>query len=161
MFRVAPIPSTHIIDGKYLGYIFFLAIIAGLLLALLMFLGVPFLGDMWQFAAFVLLLITASLGIGFFFSCISNSDSTAIQLSMLMLLVSVFFSGFFLPLQSFDNFMLPLIDAIPLTQGIQGFQSILLKGAAPSLGNWVFLGIISVVMYFVTQTLFRRQLNHL
>lgn len=161
MFRVAPIPSTSIIDGKYLGYLFFLAIIAGLLMVLLTFLGVPFLGDIWQFIAFTLLLISASLGIGFFFSCISNSDSTAIQLSMLMLLLSIFFSGFFLPIQNFEHFMLPLIDAIPLTHGIQGFQSILLKGETPLLMNWIFLAVIAIVMYILTQTLFRRQLNHL
>ncbi len=161
MFRVAPIPSSSIIDGKYLGYIFFLAIIAGLLMVLLMFLGVPFLGDPWLFVAFTLLLIAASLGIGFFFSCISNSDSTAIQLSMLMLLVSIFFSGFFLPIQNFEAFMKPLIDAIPLTHGIQGFQSILLKGESPAITTWIFLAVIAIVMYIATQVLFRRQLDHL
>lgn len=161
MFRVAPLPSTSIVDGKYLGYIFFLAIIAALLLALLMFLGVPFLGDPWQMAAFALLLITASLGVGFFFSCISNSDTTAIQLSMLMLLLSIFFSGFFLPLANFENFMQPLLNAIPLTHGIIGFQDILLKGQTPAIWNWAALASIAIVMYIITQSVFRRQLNHL
>jgi ABC-2 type transport system permease protein len=161
MFRVAPIPSTSIIDGKYLGYVFFLAIIAGLLMALLMFMGVPFLGDVWQFVAYTLLLITASLGIGFFFSCISNSDSTAIQLSMLMLLLSIFFGGFFLPLANFDAFMQPLINAIPLTHGILGYQNLLLKGISPAILNWIMLAVIAVVMYIVTQMLFRRQLTRL
>ncbi len=161
MFRVAPIPSTSIIDGKYLGYLFFLAIIAGVLLALLLFLGVPFVGDLWQFVAYTLLLIAASLGIGFVFSCISNSDSTAIQLSMLMLLVSIFFSGFFLPLQNFESFMKPLLYAIPLTHGILGFQSIMLKGETPQLWNWLALAGIAIVMYIITQALFRRQLSHL
>ncbi len=161
MFRVAPIPSTSIIDGKYLGYLFFLAIIAALLMALLLFLGVPFLGDIWQFAAFTLLLVAASLGIGFFFSCISNSDSTAIQLSMLMLLVSIFFSGFFLPIPSFETFMQPLMNLIPLTQGIQGFQSLLLKGETPAIANWIWLAVMTVVMYIITQIMFRRQLSRL
>jgi ABC-2 type transport system permease protein len=161
MFHVAPIPSGSIIDGKYLGYIFFLAIITGLLLALLLFLGVPFLGNVWLFVAFALLLIVASLGIGFFFSCIANSDSTAIQLSMLMLLISVFFSGFFLPVANFEGFMQPLINIIPLTQGIQGFQDILLKGEIPSLANWLFLAGVALVMYLLVQVLFKRQLRHL
>ena len=161
MFRVAPLPSTSIVDGKYLGYIFFLAIIGALLLALLLFLGVPFLGDPWQMAAFALLLITASLGVGFFFSCISNSDSTAIQLSMLMLLLSIFFSGFFLPVADFASYMQPLLNAIPLTHGIIGFQDILLKGQTPAIWNWAALAIIAIVMYIITQSLFRRQLNHL
>ncbi len=161
MFHVAPIPSSSIIDGKYLGYVFFLAIITGLLVVLLLFLGVPFVGDVWQFAAYGLLLIVASLGIGFVFSCISNSDSTAIQLSMLMLLVSIFFSGFFLPLGNFESFMKPLLYAIPLTHGILGFQDIVLKGEAPPLWNWIALAGIAAVMYILTQVLFRRQLNHL
>ncbi len=161
MFRVAPIASNRIIDGKYLGYLFFLAIIAGLLLVLLLFLGVPFLGDVLQFAAFALLLILASLGIGFVFSCIANSDTTAIQLSMLMLLVSIFFSGFFLPLANFQNFMKPLLYAIPLTHGILGFQDILLKGETPPIWNWLALAGIALVMYLITQVLFRRQLNRL
>ena len=161
MFHVAPIPSNSIIDGKYLGYMFFLAIIAGLLIALLMFLGVPFLGDLLQFIAFTLLLIVASLGVGFVFSCLANSDSTAIQLSMLMLLISIFFSGFFLPLANFENFMKPLLYAIPLTHGILGYQDILLKGQTPPIWNWIALAVIALLMYFITQGLFRRQLNHL
>ena len=161
MFRVAPIPSTSIIDGKYLGYVFFLAIIGGLLMALLLFLGVPLLGDAWQFAAYGILLIVASLGVGFVISCLSNSDSTAIQLSMLMLLLSIFFSGFFLPLANFEKFMQPLLYAIPLTHGIIGFQDILLKGETPPIWNWIALAGIAVVMYVLTQALFRRQLNHL
>lgn len=161
VFRVAPIPSTAIIDGKYLGYLFFLAVIAALLLVLLFLLGVPFLGDPLQMAAYSLLLILASLGIGFFFSCISNSDTTAIQLSMLMLLLSIFFGGFFLPIANFDNFMRPLIYALPLTHGIIGFQDIMLKGQTPSIWNWVALVVIALVLYIATQTLFRRQLSHL
>lgn len=161
MFHIAPIPSTSIIDGKYLGYVFFLAIIAALLMALLMFLGVPFQGDAVQFAAYAALLIVASLGIGFVISCLSNSDSTAIQLSMLMLLISIFFGGFFLPLANFEPFMKPLLYAIPLTHGILGFQDILLKGQIPPLWNWLALAGIAIVMYIITQALFRRQLNHL
>ncbi len=161
MFRMAPLPSASIIDGKYLGYIFFLAIITALLLGLLIFLGVPFLGNIWVFVAFTLLLIVASLGIGFFLSCISNSDTTAIQLSMLMLLISIFFSGFFLPIMNFEGFMQPLINLVPLTQGIQGFQDILLKGQAPSLANWLYLAGVALVMYMLTQVVFHRQLKRL
>ena len=161
MFHVAPIPSASIIDGKYMGYTFFLSIIAALLLGLLLFLGVPFLGNIWVFAGFTLLLILASLGIGFFFSCISNSDSTAIQLSMLMLLISIFFSGFFLPLANFEGFMQPLMSVIPLTQGIQGFQNILLKGQTPGFASWFFLAGLAIVLYMITQGIFHQQLRRL
>jgi ABC-2 type transport system permease protein len=80
---------------------------------------------------------------------------------MLMLLISIFFGGFFLPLANFEPFMKPLLYAIPLTHGILGFQDILLKGQIPPLWNWLALAGIAIVMYIITQALFRRQLNHL
>jgi ABC-type polysaccharide/polyol phosphate export permease len=57
--------------------------------------------------------------------------------------------------------MQPLINIIPLTQGIQGFQDILLKGEIPSLANWLFLAGVALVMYIIVQVLFKRQLRHL
>lgn len=75
---------------------------------------------------------SGSLGIGYFFLIMSNSDRSDVQLSRLMLLIPIFFSRSFLPLASFEMFMKPLIHAIPLTQPIQRSQSILPKGEAPT-----------------------------
>ena len=161
MFRVAPISSTTIILGKYLGYAAFLALLGGALTALLVVLGTPLLGSMGQLAGLLLLLIVASLGIGFLISCLSNSDSTAVQLSMLVLLISIFFSGFFLPLENFAPAMQIFARAVPLTHGIQALQNIMLKGTAPSLMSWVFLAAISILAFLFVQVLFRRQLRRL
>ena len=57
-------------------------------------LGVPFLGDPLLFAGVVALLVLASIGLGLFISVISDSERQAVQLSLLVLLASVFFSGF-------------------------------------------------------------------
>src|SRR5690606_29919846 len=102
IFRVAPVSVTQVLVGKYLGYTLFIGAITALLVLLTRLLNIPFLGDPLVFAGLVLLLTLASLGIGFFISAISNSDSQAVQLSMLVLLMSVFFSGFFLPLENFS-----------------------------------------------------------
>jgi ABC-2 type transport system permease protein len=85
MFHISPVSPSSIILGKYLGYTLFLIILAVALLILLIVLGTPFLGSMYLFVGLHLLLIAASLGIGFLISCLSNSDSTAVQLSMLCL----------------------------------------------------------------------------
>ena len=63
-------------------------------------LGVPILGDYFLLALTLFLVIFASIGLGFFISTISKSESQAVQLSMLVLLTSVFFSGFFLRLET-------------------------------------------------------------
>src|SRR4051794_13478072 len=93
LFRVAPVGSAQIILGKYLGYTLFAALIAAALtLGLYYGLGVPFNGNPFWFSVVVLLLIWASLGIGFVISALSTSESQAVQLSMIALLGSVFFS---------------------------------------------------------------------
>jgi ABC-2 type transport system permease protein len=161
MFRIAPVSPSSIIVGKYLGYALFLVLMAIALMALLIVLGTPFLGSLYQFIGLLLLLVIASLGIGFLISCLSNSDSTAVQLSMLMLLVSIFFSGFFLPLENFSPAMRILTYAVPLTNGIQGLQAIMLKDTAPDPVNWVMLAAIATVSFLAVQIIFRRQLRRL
>jgi ABC-2 type transport system permease protein len=161
MFHIAPVSSTSIIGGKYLGYTLFVGILTAVLVGLLLFLGTPFLGSIVQFAFLTLLFIIASLGIGFMISCVSNTDSTAMQLSMLMLLFSLFFSGFFLPLENFDPSTRGITKIIPLTHGLLGFQEIMLKGTQASLETWTWLGMISIAAFLGVQILFRWQMKHL
>jgi ABC-2 type transport system permease protein len=161
MFRIAPVSSSSVILGKYLGYTAFLAFLAAALFFLLTALGTPFLGNWPSLAGLLLLLIIASLGIGFLISTLSNSDSTAVQLSMLMLLISIFFSGFFLPIENFAPIMQAFTKLVPLTHGIQGLQAIMLRGIEPLPLNWIMLGAIALVTYVVVQAIFRRQLKHL
>jgi ABC-2 type transport system permease protein len=161
MFRIAPVSAANIIIGKYLGYTVFLGIMAAILVVLLVFLGTPFLGNPWLVAGLLLLLILAALGIGFLISTLSNSDSTAVQLSMLMLLVSIFFSGFFLPLENFTPAMQVFTNIVPLTHGIQGLQDLMLKGILPRPINWIMLGAVAIASYVLVQVIFRRQLRHL
>jgi ABC-2 type transport system permease protein len=158
LFRVAPVSSLQVLIGKYLGYTLFIAVITAALVGLMILpqaLGVPFLGDVLVFAGLVALLTLSSLGIGFLISTYSKTDSQAVQLSMLVLLLSIFFSGFFLPL---ENFRVPINYvgyALPLTHGIRGLQAIMLRGAMPSDLTWLLLGVITLVT-FVAVTLISR-----
>jgi ABC-2 type transport system permease protein len=147
VFQVAPVSLWTILTGKYLGYTLFIAVITAALSALMYPLGIPFLGSPWAFVGLVTLLTLASLGVGFLISAFSRSESQAVQLSMLALLLSVFFSGFFLPLQNFLAPVRALGQALPLTHGIDGLQSVMLRGASPSPFTWAALGIIAAVTF--------------
>jgi ABC-2 type transport system permease protein len=144
-FRVAPVSASQILLGKYFGYTFFIAFIIAALLGLMLLLGVPFLGNPWLFAGLSLLLTLASLGVGLFISSISTSDSQAVQLSMLVLLLSIFFSGFFLPLENFWASVRAVGYALPITHGISGFHNLMLRGAPPSELAWVMLSCIAAL----------------
>ena len=159
MFRVAPISPNTILLGKYLAYTLFVGLVVAVLVLLLMQLGTPFLGSVLLFVALSALLILASLGIGFLISAVSNSDTQAVQLSMLTLLLSIFFSGFFLPLENFWPPMRYLADALPLTHGIVGFRDIMLKAAVPDTLTWVLPAAIALVTFAAVALISNREFH--
>jgi ABC-2 type transport system permease protein len=160
LFRVAPVGSMQIMLGKYLGFTLFGGLIATLLtLGLYYGLGVPFIGNPLWYAALVLLLLWASLGVGFLISSVSQSESQAVQLSMIALLASVFFSGFFLPLGNFIREVRAVAYVLPVTHGVQGFQDIMLRGRLPSDATLAWLGGIALVCFVLAWQLWRRNLR--
>lgn len=159
VFRVAPVSLPQLIIGKYLGYTVFIGLAAVVLIGAMALLGVPMLGNWFQFAGLILLLILASLGVGFLISSLSGSDSQAIQLAMISLLMSIFFSGFFIALESFAWPALPVAYAIPMTHGLAGFQHVMLRGIPVAGWNWLGLVAIAVVSFILVVVLTNRQLR--
>ncbi|WP_129675049.1 ABC transporter permease [Candidatus Chloroploca sp. Khr17] len=159
VFRVAPVSLHQLIIGKYLGYIVFIGLATLALIIAMLVIGVPLLGNWLQFAGLTLLLIIASLGVGFLISALSGSDSQAIQLAMISLLLSIFFSGFFISVESFAPVALPVVYAIPMSHGLAGFQYLMLRGLPPSPGSWLGLSLISIITFALVVIITRRQLQ--
>ena len=147
MFRIAPLNIFNLMLGKtlaYMLYVLFASVALGLLLPLL---HVPILGSGWLLLLLVLALTLASVGIGLLISAISNSDSQAIQLTMLVLLLSIFFTGFFLPLEGFVAPAQPISSVLPMTHGLAGLQTLMLIGREPNPSVWLGLGLIIAVTF--------------
>ena len=157
VFRVAPVNMAQLLLGKYLGYTLFIGLTAAALIVAMRLIGVPLHGSPLLFAGLILLLTLASLGIGFLISTVSSSDSQAIQLAMITLLLSIFFSGFFIALDSFARPALALSYSIPMTHGVAGFQALMLRGVPPGGLAWAALGMITVVTFLLVVVLTRRQ----
>lgn len=162
LFRVAPITASEVLAGKYLSYLLFGGLLATLLTLLLRFaLGVPMIGHWGAFALVLFLLLFASLGIGFVISLLSSSDSQAVQLSMLVLLASVFFSGIFTSLYLLIPAVRLVSWALPVTYGIQLLQAVMLRGALPDwrlLAGLLVMGVgLFVVAWALTQRLMARR----
>ncbi|HMQ54401.1 MAG TPA: ABC transporter permease, partial [Anaerolineae bacterium] len=120
LFRVAPLNSVQLLLGKYLGYTLFVSVTSLALVLLMRLIKIPLQGSLLDFAGLLLLTTLASLGIGFVISLVSNSDLQAIQYTMLALLLSVFFSGIFLPLEAFQPVAQYISNIIPMKHGVQG-----------------------------------------
>jgi ABC-2 type transport system permease protein len=112
-----------------------------------------------MFTGLLALLILASLGIGLLISILSKSETQAVQLSMLMLLLSIFFGGFFLPLENFWEPIRAVSYLLPLTPGILGLQDIMLRGIAPQLWIWLLLGGSALVTFLLVNLFAGRQLR--
>ena len=160
-YGVAPVWLTQVLIGKYMAYTLFIAIVLAVLIGLMLTLGIPFVGSIATFAGISVLFVLASLGVGFLISALSSTDSQAVQLSMLVLLLSIFFSGFFLPLENFSQYIRPIGLLIPLTFGIESFQDIMLRGRAPSELVWIALGAIALVTFVLVQLIWRRQFRQI
>jgi ABC-2 type transport system permease protein len=160
LFRVAPVTSMELLVGKYVAYaVLSLAVSAIVGVLLVGVLGVPLLGSIPLFIGIVLLLTFASLGYGLLISLVADSERQAVQLSMLVLLASVFFSGFVLPVTDFAEWMQYIAYALPVTHGIATLQQLMLRGAV--IDTWM-LGIllgIGLVLYVVSLLRLRRVLR--
>ena len=160
IFRVAPLGALEILVGKYLAYAFFNLSIAAVICFLLVgVLRVPMLSDPGDVALVVALLSFASLGLGLLISTLVDSERAGGPVSMLVLLASVFFSGFVLPL---DQFVTPLRYAaysLPVTHGIQLLQDFMLRGSTNERWELYALLGIGVVLFVVTSVTVRRNLR--
>lgn len=159
VFRVAPVNIVQIVVGKYLGYTILIGIASVALVLALLGLGVPILGSPVLLAALLLLLTLASLGVGFLISVVAGSDSQAIQLAMVSLLISIFFSGLFISLDSFARPALAVSYIVPMTHGVAAFRDIMLRGLPPDAGAWWGLGAIAVLSFVLVLVLMRRQMR--
>jgi ABC-2 type transport system permease protein len=159
-FRVAPVTSMELLVGKYIAYAVLSLAVTAIVAALLVgVLGVPMLGSWLIFVGIVLLLTFASLGVGLLISLIADSERQAVQLSMLVLLASVFFSGFVLPVSEFAEWTQYLAYALPVTHGIATLQELMLRGVVSEPWMlWTLLGI-GAVLYIGSLLRLRRILR--
>ena len=132
LFRASPVSAFQLLVGKFLSFLILTLLLGAALTALVVYaLGVPMLGDWGYYALVVVALLCASLSLGFFVSLSAQTDSQAIQTSMVILLASIFFSGFFLALYRLWEPVQVVSWALPVTYGIELLQSVMLRGQIP------------------------------
>jgi ABC-2 type transport system permease protein len=107
----------------------------------------------------VSILLFTSLGVGFFISLISETDTQAVQYSMLLLLASIFFSGFFLDLRLMWQPVKVLAWSLPATYGIRMLQDVMLRGSAIPWILFEGIALIGLGLFLVDWLLLRRKME--
>lgn len=160
LFRVAPITALETLIGKFLSYLFFEILLAGAITALAVWLlKIPMFGLWVNYAIAVIVLLFTSLGVGFLISLISETDTQAVQYSMLLLLASIFFSGFFLDLRLMWQPIKVLAWSLPATYGIRMLQDIMLRGTSIPALILEGLTLIGIGLFVVDWILLRRRME--
>ena len=160
LFRIAPVTASEVLAGKVLAFGLLGFVVAGLTIVLMVtFLGVPSLADPGALAGVVGLLLLASLGFGLLIAVVSDSERQAVQLSLLVLLASVFFSGFVLAIDQFTPPVRAIAYALPVTHGIQLLQDVMLRGSTNNLWQAGALGVIAAVTLIAAWLLLRRNMR--
>jgi ABC-2 type transport system permease protein len=129
VLQVAPVGRLPIVVGKLLSNLLLGGLVAAALVAMVVLaLGVPLSGDVGQLAGLLAAVLAASLVVGFAISLFSTTDTQAVQWAMLVLLASLFFSGFFLSIDQLDAAARVVSWLLPSTWGIEGVQDVMLRG---------------------------------
>ena len=130
VLRVAPLGPTVTLIGKYLAYLCIGGAIGALLTAMVVqLLGVPLQSGLGDVAIVMALTLFASIGLGLLISLVSGTDAQAVQYTMMILLASLFFSGFFLSVDQMQGFANAVSWALPVTYGMKLLRDLMLRGA--------------------------------
>ncbi|MCA9874277.1 MAG: ABC transporter permease [Anaerolineales bacterium] len=146
LFRAAPLSAMETVLGKMVSFMVLTAVLAAILTALIVFgLKTPLLGTWLSYIAVVLALLFTSLSLGFAISVISQTDSQAVQFSMIVLLASIFFSGFFIALHRLVAGIHIVSWLLPATYGTDMLQDVMLRGRPPAtllMGGLLLWGLV-------------------
>lgn len=160
LFRIAPLTAGEILAGKYLAYLVLGAITSVALVTLLVVgLDVPLRGSPAQLALGALATFVAAVALGFTLALMADSNSQAVQLAMLVLLASIFFSGFILSLARFHPALAVVSRMLPATYGVSLFRDVMLRARSPAALDLWGLAAFAVVLTAVNWLLLRRRLN--
>jgi ABC-2 type transport system permease protein len=160
LFKTSPISSSEILFGKTLSFFTFGLIIAATITLLVVFvLGTPMLGTWVNYSIAIVVLLLTSLAIGFFISLISENDTQAVQFSMLLLLASIFFSGFFLDLRLMWEPMKAFSYILPATYGIDIMHDVMLRGLPLPLTVLGGLSLIGLILFLADWIILRRMMQ--
>ncbi len=155
---VSPLKPFQVIIGKVVPYIFLSVINAVIIIVLSIFIfKMPIEGSLFLLGFESVLFIINALSLGILISTISETQQTAMMLSLMGLLLPVILlSGFIFPINSMPKILQIISNVIPATWYIIILKGIMLKGIGLAilwketlilLGMTIFFILLSIKKY--------------
>ena len=159
VFRVAPVNAAEALIGKYLAYLAIGGAIGAALTALVVaLLDVPMAAGAADVAIVMALSLFAAIGLGFVISLASATDAQAVQYTMILLLASLFFSGFFLSIGQMEGVARWVGWLLPVTYGMRLLRDVMLRGVSPDTNALAGLAIYGAVLFVIALLGTRRRM---
>ena len=159
---ITPIRSWELIVGKLLPYVLisFFDLIEVLVLGVLVF-NVPINGSIALLLALSALFLATTLGIGLLISTVAKTQFEAMLLAFMIMLPTIFLSGFFFPIAAMPQFLQVLSYGVPLRYFLIIVRAVLLKGVGiPAMSGEVgALVIFGIVVMGLAVVRFRKRLD--
>lgn len=158
---VSPLSRWGLMLGKLLPYLVISAVMAAFgLLTMRWVFQVPIAGSLTALSAATLVYIFALLSLGLLISTRAQNQMQALQMTMVFMMPSVFFSGFIFPRDTMPWIFYALGSVLPATYFIELMRAIVLRGAALAEFwlNLVVLSGMGVALFALCALRFRRRI---
>jgi ABC-type multidrug transport system permease subunit len=159
---VSPLSRWGLMLGKLVPYLCIGMTMAVILFSIMRFLfGVPIAGNVLAMLFATLVYVFALLSLGLLVATKAENQMQALQMSMVFMLPSVFFSGFVFPRETMPAIFYALSTILPATYFISLMRAIILRGAH-LFEYWQHLVIligISIFLFVLCALQFRKKIG--
>jgi len=127
---VAPLSRPALMLGKLTPYLCIsMTMATGIFLVARWVFGIPVRGEVSALLLAAFLYVFTLLSVGLLISTLAQNHMQALQMSLALILPSVFFSGFIFPIETMPRIFQWLSTLIPATYFIELMRAIMLRGA--------------------------------
>ena len=158
---VSPLSRWGLMLGKLTPYLIIGMIMSAGLHAIMYWLfAVPIAGSLTILMIVSFIYVFALLSLGLLISTRAQNQMQALQMTMVTILPSVFFSGFIFPRETMPWIFQAIGNLLPATYFIELSRAIILRGAAfgDFVSSFVILAVMGGILFALAALRFRRQL---
>ena len=159
---VSPLSRWGLMLGKLVPYLLIgMAMASGLFMVMRYLFHVPIAGNVGSLLVGTFFYVFALLSLGLLISTKAQNQMQALQMSMMFILPSVFFSGFIFPRETMPPIFYAISTALPATYYIELERALVLRGA--SLGDFwfhlVMLASMGAALFTLCALRFKQKIN--
>ena len=159
---VTPARPWEIVIGKLIPNVIVAMLSLGsIMLAGVVWFGVPFRGNPWTFVGLALLFIISGLGLGLLISTIAKTQKETQQLTATLMLLSQLLTGFIYPREPMPTVVRWVGNLIPLTYFVRIARGVITKGVGVALlwSDVAALAFYTVLVMVLAAVTFKRRLD--